>query len=111
MITAGLNSLEQLKKLTKVVAGTGEILELAGCDMLTISTGLLDERQDSQTAVSRKMDAESAGAAEISKLDLNERPFRYLFNDDAMATEKLADGIRLFAADIEKLESRIAEKL
>lgn len=88
-----------------------EILELAGCDLLTISPGLLSELQESEAAVTRKLDAESAGDAEIEKLDLNESTFRYLLNEDAMATEKLADGIRLFAADIVKLESIIAAKL
>jgi transaldolase len=90
---------------------TGEILELAGCDLLTISPGLLGELQDSQVEVSRKLDASAAGGADIQKLDLNESTFRFLLNEDAMATEKLADGIRLFAADIVKLESIIAEKL
>ena len=88
-----------------------EILELAGCDLLTISPGLLSELQASETTVVRKLDPDTAGDADIEKLDLTESSFRYLLNDDAMATEKLADGIRLFAADIVKLESIIAEKL
>lgn len=89
----------------------GEILELAGCDLLTISPGLLGELQESDTAVTRKLDPNTAGDADIEKLDLDESTFRFLLNEDAMATEKLAEGIRLFAADIVKLESIIAEKL
>ena len=89
----------------------GEILELAGCDLLTISPGLLGELQESETAVTRKLDPDTAGDADIEKLDLNESTFRFLLNEDAMATEKLAEGIRLFAADIVKLESIIASKL
>ncbi len=88
-----------------------EILELAGCDLLTISPGLLSELQESETTVTRKLDAETASDSDIEKLDLDESTFRYLLNEDAMATEKLADGIRLFAADIVKLESIIAAKL
>jgi len=89
----------------------GEILELAGCDLLTISPGLLGELQDSDTTVTRKLDPETAINANIERLDLTESSFRFLLNEDAMATEKLAEGIRLFAADIVKLESIIAEKL
>lgn len=89
----------------------GEILELAGCDLLTISPGLLSELQESESAVVRKLDPDTAGDADIEKINLDESSFRFLLNEDAMATEKLADGIRLFAADIVKLESIIAEKL
>ena len=90
---------------------TDEILELAGCDLLTISPGFLRELQDSNVTVIRKLDAGKAGESDLSKLDLDESSFRYLLNEDAMATEKLADGIRLFAADIVKLEGIIASKL
>ncbi|MCZ6673662.1 MAG: transaldolase [Verrucomicrobia bacterium] len=88
-----------------------QILELAGCDLLTISPDLLGELQESQTTVTRKLDADIAGDAAIEKLELNESTFRFLLNENAMATEKLAEGIRLFAADIVKLESVIASKL
>ncbi|MCB1120079.1 MAG: transaldolase [Verrucomicrobiae bacterium] len=90
---------------------TGEILELAGCDLLTISPNLLGELQDSDTQVTRKLDPVKAADADIKKLELNESAFRFQLNEDAMATEKLAEGIRLFAADIVKLESIIAGKL
>jgi transaldolase len=89
----------------------GEILELAGCDLLTISPGLLGELQDSQGEVVRKLDPDASAEVDISKLNLDESTFRFLLNEDAMATEKLAEGIRLFAADIVKLESIIADKL
>ena len=90
---------------------TDEILELAGCDLLTISPGLLGELQKSNANVSQKLDAGEAQAASIQKLTLNESTFRFLMNEDSMATEKLAEGIRLFAADIVKLEAIIAAKL
>jgi transaldolase len=89
----------------------GEILELAGCDLLTISPDLLAELQSSDEPVEQKLDAEAARNASVDKLDLDEKSFRYLVNQDAMATEKLADGIRRFAADIVKLEELIQKKL
>ncbi|RKX34795.1 MAG: transaldolase [Verrucomicrobia bacterium] len=89
----------------------GEILELAGCDLLTISPGLLAELQGSDEPVDRKLDPEAARTASIEKLDLDEKTFRYLVNEDAMATEKLAEGIRRFAADIVTLEGMIQKKL
>lgn len=90
---------------------TGEITELAGCDLLTISPGLLGELQESQADVPLKLDAEAAAGLDIEKLPNDESSFRYLLNDDAMATEKLAEGIRAFSADIIKLEAMIQEKL
>jgi transaldolase len=89
----------------------GEILELAGCDLLTISPDLLAELQSSDEPVEQKLDAEAARNASVDKIDLDEKSFRYLVNEDAMATEKLADGIRRFAADIVKLEELIQKKL
>ena len=90
---------------------TWEILELAGCDLLTISPGLLGELQGSQAEVPLKLDANKAKESDIQKLELDESTFRFLLNEDAMATEKLSEWIRLFAADIVKLESMIREKL
>lgn len=89
----------------------GEILELAGCDLLTISPALLGELQASTDAVAKKLDAAKAMAMDIPKRHLDEKTFRYELNDDAMATEKTADGIRKFAADIVKLEKLVAAKL
>lgn len=89
----------------------GEILELAGCDLLTISPNLLGELAASNEPVVKKLDAAAAASSSIEKLDLDEKTFRYLVNDDAMATEKTAEGIRKFSADIVKLEKLIADKL
>ncbi len=89
----------------------GQILELAGCDLLTISPNLLGELKSSTVAVSKKLDVETAKKDPISKLALDEKSFRFLLNEDAMATEKLAEGIRLFSADIVKLEKKILGKI
>jgi transaldolase len=89
----------------------GEIIELAGSDLLTISPVLLDELQKSNGTVTRKLSPESAAASKDPKISLDEKSFRWLHNEDQMATEKLSDGIRLFAADNIKLEKYIAQKL
>ncbi|MDE3055853.1 MAG: transaldolase [Verrucomicrobiota bacterium] len=81
-----------------------EILELAGCDLLTIAPKLLEELRTSETPVLRKLDAQTARKGIMEKQSLDEKTFRYLLNEDAMATEKLAEGIRLFSRDIVKLE-------
>ncbi len=89
----------------------GQILELAGCDLLTISPNLLGELQSSIVAVVQKLDVAEAKKDSIEKLPLDEKSFRFLLNEDAMATEKLAEGIRLFSADIVKLEKKILAKI
>ncbi len=89
----------------------GEILELAGCDLLTISPALLEELQKTSGTVTRQLDPAKAGLTPIPKISLEEKTFRWMHNEDQMATEKLSDGIRLFAADALKLEKFIAEKL
>ena len=89
----------------------GQILELAGCDLLTISPNLLGELQSSSVAVVQKLDVAEAKKDSIVKLPLDEKSFRFLLNEDAMATEKLAEGIRLFSADIVKLEKKILAKI
>ena len=89
----------------------GQILELAGCDLLTISPNLLGELQGSSVVVVQKLEAAQAKKDPISKLPLDEKGFRFLLNEDAMATEKLAEGIRLFSADIVKLEKKILAKI
>jgi len=88
---------------------TGQILELAGCDLLTISPKLLAELQKSEAPVERKLSPEAAQKLEIERIPTDEKSFRWLLNEEAMATEKLSEGIRLFAADSGKLDSRIAE--
>jgi transaldolase len=85
----------------------GEILALAGCDLLTISPALLAELQASDEAVSARLSAADAPASAGPKISLDEKSFRYALNEDAMATEKTAQGIRNFAADIVKLESLV----
>jgi transaldolase len=89
----------------------GEILELAGCDLLTISPALLEEMQKTPGAVPRKLSPESAAKCTLAKIALTEKCFRWQHNEDAMATEKLSEGIRLFAADTVKLEKWLAQKL
>jgi len=90
---------------------TGQIIELAGCDLLTISPDLLGELQASDGKVDKKLDEAEAKAKDIERIENDEKTFRWLLNDDPMATDKLADGIRRFAADIVKLESMIAKEL
>jgi len=89
----------------------GEVLELAGCDLLTISPQLLGELKNSTDAVERKMSPEMAKENKIERLPLDEKKFRWLLNENAMATEKLSEGIRIFNADANKLEQYIAERL
>lgn len=89
----------------------GEILELAGCDLLTISPNLLAELKKSTAPVARKLSPALAKDSDVQRLELDEKKFRFLFNDDAMATEKTAEGIRVFAADTVKLEKYISERL
>ena len=89
----------------------GQILELAGCDLLTISPELMKELSESYEPVERKLDPEKAKKADVKRLELDEKKFRYLVNDDAMATEKTAEGIRKFSADIVKLEKLVAGKI
>jgi transaldolase len=84
-----------------------QITELAGCDLLTISPDLLKKLADSNDKVERKLSPESGANENIEKIKVDEPTFRFLVNDDAMATEKLAEGIRAFAADAVKLEKLI----
>ena len=88
---------------------TSQILELAGCDLLTISPELLAELQSSTAVVSKKLDAANAHGETIAPLKLDESSFRLQLNNDAMATEKLAEGIRNFCIDTEKLEALLAK--
>ena len=88
---------------------TGEITELAGCDLLTVSPALLDELRSSEAAVPAKLDATAAKSMDIEKVKIDEATFRWMLNEDAMSTEKISEGIRNFAADTRKLEALIAE--
>jgi transaldolase len=85
-----------------------QILELAGCDLLTISPELLQKLAQGVAPVERKLSPERARQSELQRLELDEKTFRFLLNEDAMATEKLAEGIRQFCADAVKLEGLIA---
>ena len=82
----------------------GQITNLAGCDLLTISPELLAELQSNESRLTPALSPEKAKASGVSEIAADEKSFRYQLNQDAMATEKLSEGIRLFCADIEKLE-------
>jgi transaldolase len=87
---------------------TEEIIELAGCDLLTISPGLLAELESMEGTLERKLTPGAATAADISKVSLDEKAFRWMLNENAMATEKLAEGIRRFNADLDKLKKLVS---
>jgi transaldolase len=86
---------------------TSQITELAGCDLLTISPELLQKLAESDAPVTRKLSPEAARSSDLQKVTLDEKAFRFMLNEDAMGTEKLAEGIRLFCADAVKLEKLI----
>ncbi len=86
---------------------TSQIIELAGCDLLTISPELLQELSTNEAPITRKLSVEIAPSAHVHKLSLDEKTFRMMINDDAMGTEKLAEGIRAFTADAGKLKQII----
>jgi transaldolase len=88
-----------------------EILQLAGCDRLTISPQLIDELSASTKKLTKKLDAADAALVNIEKIDMDEKKFRWMINEDPMATEKLAEGIRSFTADIVKLEAIVKKKM
>ena len=85
----------------------GQIRALAGCDLLTISPELLAQLQQTEEPLVRALPAEQSGQASLHAITYNEASFRYALNDDAMATEKLAEGIRAFAVDAAKLDRLI----
>ncbi len=89
----------------------GEILELAGCDLLTISPNLLAELASSNETVERNLSSEKSKLLNIERFELSENNFRWELNENAMATEKTADGIRQFSKDIRILESIIEKRL
>ncbi|WP_036169319.1 transaldolase [Massilia sp. 9096] len=88
---------------------TSQILELAGCDLLTISPDLLQKLADTEGAVERKLSADAGD--DVQKIAIDEKTFRFMLNEDAMGTEKLAEGIRAFCADSAKLRKMIEEML
>ncbi len=89
----------------------GEVLALAGCDLLTISPNLLAELAAGEGELAPSLSPEAAAASDAERIPADEKSFRFLFNEDAMATEKTAEGIRRFAVDIRKLEALIADTL
>ena len=86
----------------------GEIVELAGCDALTISPALLKELEGTEAVLDKKLDAVKSKSLSIEAIQMDEKAFRWMMNEDAMATEKLAEGIRNFTKDLIKLEKHIA---
>lgn len=89
----------------------GEITELAGCDLLTIAPALLSDLQASSEPLTCKLSVEGSKSKSIERIEMDEATFRWMMNEDAMATEKTSQGIRAFAVDIRKLEDMIASKL
>jgi len=90
---------------------TGEVIALAGCDLLTISPKLLEELDANTGSLVKTLDSGSAKSCTMERLSLDERTFRWMLNEDQMATDKLSDGIRKFAIDAVKLENFISGKL
>jgi transaldolase len=90
---------------------TGQIIYLAGSDLLTISPNLLEELSKSFEPITRALSPETAKASDARKISLDEKAFRFDFNEDPMAVDKTAEGIRKFSADIVKLEKLIASRL
>jgi transaldolase len=89
----------------------GEIEALAGCDRLTISPSLLEGLAKDQGTLERKLSPETARRNAPSRMSLDEKSFRYMLNEDAMATDKLAEGIRLFAQDLTKLRELVSKRI
>jgi transaldolase len=92
-----------------------QIVRLAGCDLLTISPDLLEQMEKTEGTVPRRLSVDTARASDAQKIHLDEKTFRWMHNEDAMATEKLAEGIRKFYADARKLEqyaqARVTQKV
>ena len=114
-VTAIYNYYKKFGYKTEVMGASfrskGEITELAGCDLLTISPSLLAELAASSDPVTRKLDAKAAKKLKLDKIEMNEKAFRWMMNEDPMATEKTAEGIRKFGEDIVKLEKLVEAAL
>ncbi|XP_059098731.1 transaldolase-like isoform X2 [Tigriopus californicus] len=89
----------------------GEVKALAGCDLLTISPKLLAELENSQDEMPEYLDAKKAKALELEKFDMDEKAFRWMMNEDQMATDKLSEGIRKFAQDQNKMDAMVRKLL
>lgn len=90
---------------------TGEVTALAGCDLLTISPKLLAELDKSTDPIPQLLSAEASKNTDLTKIEMNEKVFRWMLNEDAMATDKLSEGIRKFAADQRKMDQMVKEML
>ena len=90
---------------------TGEIKELVGCDLLTISPNLLQEMKEDHSVLNLKLSEAKAHESDLSKTEIDESAFRFRMNEDEMATTKLAEGIRKFSADVCSLENMLGEML
>ncbi|MBC2602240.1 transaldolase [Puniceicoccus vermicola] len=90
---------------------TGEILQLAGCDLLTISPDLLEKLKDSDEKVEQKLSEEASLNEPIEKIEVDEETFRWMLNEEPMATEKLSEGIRKFGADMNKVREEIRKRI
>ena len=88
-----------------------EILNLAGCDKLTISPALLEELNQTPGGLEPKLTSQNASSAELSRINVNESSFRWHLNENQMASFKLAEGIRLFNKDMLKLKDLILTQL
>ncbi|RLS76560.1 MAG: transaldolase [Planctomycetota bacterium] len=88
-----------------------QVTALCGCDLLTVAPALLTELSSSEAEVPKRLDADEARAMNIERLEIDERSFRWILNQDAMATEKLAEGVRGFADDLESLSRYMAKLL
>ena len=92
-----------------------QIVRLAGCDLLTISPDLLEQMEKTPREVTRRLSVETAKASDATKIHLDEKTFRWMHNEDAMAVEKLSEGIRKFYADARKLEqfarAKVAQRI
>ncbi|NLD67501.1 MAG: transaldolase [Limnobacter sp.] len=87
----------------------GQVLALAGCDLLTISPELLEQLRSSDQPVERRLDPALAKAQQVERERFDEKQFRFAVNEDAMASDKLSEGIRLFVADVRKLETIVSQ--
>ena len=114
-VTHIYNYLKKFGYKTEVMGASfrnpGEILELAGCDLLTIAPALLAELESTEGEVLRKLDPKLAAEEDMEQLKPDEKTFRWMLNEDPMATEKLAEGIRKFSADLRKLEAHLHQRV
>ena len=114
-VTAIYNYYKHFDYTTEVMGASfrnkGEITELCGCDLLTISPALLGELAAAEEAITPKLNAATAKATKLERISMDEKTFRWMFNEDPMAVDKTAEGIRKFAEDIVKLQKQVQAML